>query len=39
MRNILEIQKVPDTLSAKTKEQMRANIANGTLMPLNSANI
>jgi hypothetical protein len=34
MRNILEIQKVPDTLSAKTKEQMRTNIANGTLMPL-----
>ena len=34
MRNILEIQKVPDTLSAKTKEQMKANIANGTLMPL-----
>lgn len=34
MKNILEIQKIPDTLSAKTKEQMRNNIANGTLMPL-----
>ncbi|MCB9206705.1 MAG: hypothetical protein H6611_05220 [Ignavibacteriales bacterium] len=34
MRNILEIQNVPDTLSAKTKEQMKFNIANGTLMPL-----
>ncbi len=34
MKNILEIQKVPDTLSAKTKEKMRTNIANGTLMPL-----
>ncbi len=34
MRNILEIQKVPDTLSAKTKEKMKDNIANGSLMPL-----
>ncbi len=34
MRNILQIQQVPDTLSKKTKESMRGNIANGTLMPL-----
>lgn len=34
MKNIIEIQQVPDTLSAKTKEQMKFNIANGTLMPL-----
>lgn len=34
MKNILQIQQVPDTLSAKTKEQMKFNIANGTLMPL-----
>jgi len=34
MKNILDIQKVPDTLSAKSKEKMRLNIANGTLMPL-----
>ncbi len=34
MRNILEIQQIPDTLSPKTKEQMKLNIANGTLMPL-----
>lgn len=34
MRNILEIQQIPDTLSKTTKEQMRNNIANGTLMPL-----
>lgn len=34
MRNILDIQKIPDTLSALTKERMKDNIANGTLMPL-----
>ncbi|PID59001.1 MAG: hypothetical protein CR986_07300 [Ignavibacteriae bacterium] len=34
IKNIMNIQKIPDTLSAKTKEQMRATIANGTLMPL-----
>ncbi len=34
MRNILQIQQIPDTLSKKTKERMRNNIANGTLMPL-----
>ncbi|MCW8850221.1 MAG: DUF6263 family protein [Melioribacteraceae bacterium] len=34
MKNILEIQNVPDTLSAKTREKMKANIANGTLQPL-----
>jgi hypothetical protein len=34
MYNILSIQQVPDTLSAATKEKMKANIANGTLMPL-----
>jgi len=34
MRNILDIQKIPDTLSKKTKEQMLFNISNGTLMPL-----
>ena len=34
MRNILQIQQVPDTLSKKTKEKMRLSIANGTLMPL-----
>ncbi len=34
MRNILQIQQIPDTLSKKTKERMRGNIANGTLMPL-----
>jgi len=34
MKNILEIQQVPDTLSNATKEKMELNIANGTLMPL-----
>ncbi len=34
MYNILSIQQVPDTLSAATKEKMKINIANGTLMPL-----
>jgi Family of unknown function (DUF6263) len=34
MRNMLAIQNVPDTLSAKTKEQLKFNISNGTLMPL-----
>lgn len=34
MKNILEIQNVPDTLSTKTREKMKANIANGTLQPL-----
>jgi len=34
MNNILEIQNVPDTLSAATKEKMEFNIGNGTLMPL-----
>ncbi|MEE9430883.1 MAG: DUF6263 family protein [Melioribacteraceae bacterium] len=34
MRNILQIQQVPDTLSKATKEKFRMNIAQGTLMPL-----
>lgn len=34
LKNILDIQKMPDTLSSKSKEQMRNTIANGTLMPL-----
>jgi len=34
MNNILNIQNVPDTLSTETKERMRSNIANGTLIPL-----
>ena len=34
MYNIFSIQQVPDTVSAATKEKMKANIANGTLMPL-----
>ncbi len=34
MQNILQIQQVPDTLSKQTKEKMKLNIANGTLMPL-----
>ena len=34
MKNILKIQNVPDTLSAKTRENMKASIANGTLQPL-----
>ncbi|MBK8947073.1 MAG: hypothetical protein IPM32_17640 [Ignavibacteriae bacterium] len=34
MNNILSIQQVPDTLSKATKEKMKFNIANGTLMPL-----
>lgn len=34
VNNILSIQQVPDTLSSATKEKMKFNIANGTLMPL-----
>ena len=34
MRNFLTMQNIPDTLSTSTKEKMRMNIANGTLMPL-----
>lgn len=34
IRNIIDIQKIPDTLSAATKEKMEFNIANGSLMPL-----
>ena len=34
MRNILQIQQVPDTLSKETKDRFRMNITNGTLMPL-----
>jgi len=34
MRNFLEIQQVPDTLSPDTKEKMLLTISNGTLMPL-----
>jgi Family of unknown function (DUF6263) len=34
MRNMLEIQNVPDTLSSKSKEQLKFNISNGSLMPL-----
>jgi len=34
MKNILEIQNVPDTLSKKSIDRMKMNIANGTLMPL-----
>jgi hypothetical protein len=34
MRNILDIQKIPDTLSQKTKDEMLFTISNGTLMPL-----
>lgn len=34
MNNILQIQQIPDTLSQKTKEQMKFNIGTGTLMPL-----
>ncbi|MCP5064505.1 MAG: hypothetical protein GY936_18865 [Ignavibacteriae bacterium] len=34
MRNILQIQQVPDTLSKETKDRFRINITNGTLMPL-----
>jgi len=34
MRNILQIQQVPDTLSKETKERFRMNISQGTLMPL-----
>ncbi|MBK7107283.1 MAG: hypothetical protein IPH62_18570 [Ignavibacteriae bacterium] len=34
INNILSIQQVPDTLSKQTKEKMKYNIANGTLMPL-----
>lgn len=34
MNNILAIQNVPDTLSKNTREKMRDNISNGTLMPL-----
>ncbi|MDX1700905.1 MAG: DUF6263 family protein [Melioribacteraceae bacterium] len=34
MKNILEIQQIPDTLSSETKERMKLNISNGTLMPL-----
>lgn len=34
INNVLSIQQVPDTLSKATKEKMKYNIANGTLMPL-----
>lgn len=34
MKNILEIQKVPDTLSKESINRMKMNIENGTLMPL-----
>ena len=34
MKNILEIQKVPDTLSIESTNRMKMNIENGTLMPL-----
>lgn len=34
MYNILSIQNVPDTLSDATRQKMKTNIANGTLMPL-----
>lgn len=34
MNNILQIQNIPDTLSKTSKEKMKLNISNGTLMPL-----